>query len=176
MPRLTQDIPAQRRFRVGMVGGGRGAFFAGLHRAAMRLSNRFDLVAGAFSSDPANAQDSGAALNIAPERIYADFAAMAQAEAARTEDRLDAVVIVTPNHLHFDPCRRFLEAGIPVICDKPLVNSADEARILLQLAEDTGLFLGVTYTYTGYPMVRDARARVLAGEIGEVRMLSLIHI
>lgn len=176
MSRLTQDIPAQRRFRVGMVGGGRGAFFAGIHRAAMRLSNRFEVVAGAFSSDPENARDSGDALNIAPDRTYSDFIAMAEAEATRTEDRLDAVIIVTPNHLHFEPCRIFLEAGIPVICDKPLVNSSDEARILLDLAEKTGLFLGVTYTYTGYPMVRDARARVMAGEIGEVRMMHVEYL
>lgn len=171
MSRLTQDIPARRRFRVGMVGGGRGAFFAGLHRAAMRLSNRFEVVAGAFSSDPQNAQDSGTALNIAPDRVYADYVEMAHAEAARKEDRLDAVVIVTPNHLHYEPCRLFLEAGIAVICDKPLVNASEEARELRALAEKSNLFLGVTYTYTGYSMVRDARARVLAGEIGEVRMM-----
>lgn len=176
MSRLTQDIPARRRFRIGMIGGGRGAFFAGLHRAAMRLSNRFDLVAGAFSSDPANGQDSGEALNIAVDRIYADFAAMARAEAARSHDRLDAVVIVTPNHLHYEPCRLFLEAGIPVICDKPLVNDPAEARALMRLSETTGLFLGVTYTYTGYPMVRDARARVRAGEIGEIRMMHVEYL
>ena len=171
MSRLTNDIKHNPRLRVGMVGGGKGAYFAGLHRAAMRLSNRFDLVAGAFSSDPTNCRATGEALGIDPERNYASFADMARAEAPRDESRLDAVVVVTPNFLHFEPCRLFLKAGIPVICDKPLVNNSDEARELAKLADETGLFFAVTYTYTGYPMVRDARARVLAGEIGDVRMM-----
>lgn len=176
MSPLVQDIPARRRFRAGMVGGGKGAFFAGLHRAAMRLSNRFDLVAGAFSSDPANCRESGAALNVAPDRTYLSFAEMAEAEAARTEDRIDVAVIVTPNFLHFEPCKLFLEAGIPVICDKPLVNRTEEARELLRLAEGRNAFFAVTYTYTGYPMVRDARARVRAGEIGDVKMMHVEYL
>ncbi len=171
MLRLTQDIPAPRRFRVGMVGGGRGAYFAGLHRAAMRLSNRFELVAGAFSSDAETSLSAGAALGIAPERTYASFVDMARAEAACHDNRLDLVVIVTPNHLHYEPCRMFLEAGIAVICDKPLVHTSAEARDLLRISREKSLLLGVTYTYTGYPMVRDARARIRAGEIGDVRMM-----
>ena len=168
---LISDIPAGRRFRAGMVGGGQGAYFAGIHRAAMRLSNRFDLVAGAFSSNPQTCREAGEAVGIAPDRTYANFADMARGEAAR-DDRIDVAIVVTPNHLHFEPCKAFLEAGIPVICDKPLVNSSEEARILQRIAgakNDT--FFAVTYTYTGYPMVRDARARVRAGEIGEVRFL-----
>ncbi|MBL8576228.1 MAG: Gfo/Idh/MocA family oxidoreductase [Mesorhizobium sp.] len=167
---LTDDIPRKRRFRAGMVGGGKGAFFAAIHRAAMRLSNRFDIVAGAFSSDPAISREAGEALGVEPERTYRNFREMAAAEAAR-EDRIDVAIVVTPNHLHFEPCRLFLEAGIPVICDKPLVNSADEARELKRLAEASDTFFAVTYTYTGYPMVRDARERVRRGELGTVKFM-----
>ena len=170
MKNLTGDIPKRRRFTAGMVGGGKGAFFASYHRAAMRLCNRFDIVAGAFSSDPDTGREAGEAFDVAPERIYASFAEMAEREAARA-DRIDVVVIVTPNHLHFAACRLFLECGIPVVCDKPLVNDLGEASELVRLADSTGLFFALTYTYCGYPMVRDARARIHAGEIGELRFL-----
>lgn len=170
MSRLTDDIPAKRRFRAGMIGGGRGSYFAGIHRAAMRLSNRFELVAGAFSSDPENSAEAGKALGIAPERAYTDFRVMARDEALR-DGRIDVAVVVTPNHLHFEPCKLFLEAGIPVICDKPLTHTSDEARELQKIAAKKDVFFAVTYTYAGYPMVRDARARILAGEIGEVRFM-----
>ena len=102
MTRLIADIPRKRRFRVGMIGGGKGAFFGSIHRAAMRLSDHFDIVAGAFSSDPENSRQSALALGVAPDRAYAHFAEMAKAEAVRP-DRIEAVVIVTPNHLHFQP-------------------------------------------------------------------------
>ena len=170
MSLLTSDIPRKRRFRAGMVGGGRGSFFAGIHRAALRLANRFDLVAGAFSSDPQTCREAGEALGISSERNYLDFREMAPAEAAR-DDAIDVAIVVTPNHLHFEPCKLFLEAGIPVICDKPLVNSSDEARELQRLAAANDTFFAVTYTYTGYPMVRDARARIRAGEIGQIRFM-----
>ena len=176
MSRFLDDIPAPQRFRAGMVGGGRGAFFAGLHRAAMRLSNRFDIVAGAFSSDPDNSRESGEALGLVAGRSYLSFAEMAEAEAARGSDRIEVAVVVTPNFLHFEPCKLFLEAGIPVICDKPLTNTSDEARELAGLAERNGTFFGVTYTYTGYPMVRDARARVRSGEIGDVTMMHVEYL
>jgi predicted dehydrogenase len=170
MPNLISDIPARKRIRAGMIGGGRGSFFAGIHRAAMRLTGRFDVVAGVFSSDAAVSREAGQALCVAPDRTYRTFAEMAGAEAAR-EDGIDVAVIVTPNHLHFEPCRLFLEAGIPVICDKPLVNASAEAEELIRLAARNDTFAAVTYTYTGYPMVRDARARVRNGEIGEVKFL-----
>ncbi|MDB5527122.1 MAG: putative oxidoreductase/dehydrogenase protein [Devosia sp.] len=153
-----------------MIGGGRGAFFASYHRAAMRIANRFDLVAGAFSSDPAVAMEAGEALDIAPDRIYPSFTDMVAKEAGRS-DRIDVGIVVTPNHLHFEPCRLLLEAGIPVICDKPLVNSTDEARELVRIAEKSNTFFALTYTYLGYPMVRDARARIAAGELGEIRFM-----
>jgi predicted dehydrogenase len=170
MARLTGDIPARRKFKAAMVGGGRGAYFASFHRTAMRLANRFELVAGAFSSDPDKARDAGEAFSLSPERIYLSFADMAEQESRRS-DPVEVVVIVTPNHLHFEPCRLFLEAGIAVICDKPLVNDPAQARLLAELAARHGTFFAVTYTYQGYPMVRDARARILAGELGEIRFL-----
>lgn len=167
---LTNDIPGGKRLRAGMVGGGRGSFFAEYHRAAMRMCNRFEIVAGAFSSDPALCREAGAAFALDKDRTYASFDAMAAAEAARS-DRIDVAVIVTPNHLHFEPCRLFLEAGIPVICDKPLVNSLEEAHTLARIAERHDTFFAMTYTYLGYPMVRDARARIRDGELGEIRFM-----
>ncbi|MFZ6049357.1 Gfo/Idh/MocA family protein [Pseudomonas sp. CR3202] len=170
MSRLTSDIPGKQRLRVGMVGGGQGAYFASFHRAAMRLSNRFEIVAGVFSSSPAKSREAGLALGVDADRIYPSVAAMAAAEPGRA-DRIDAAVIVTPNHLHYEACRSFLEAGIPVICDKPLVHRVEEAEALLCIAERRNTFLALTYTYLGYPMVRDARSRILAGELGEIRFL-----
>lgn len=170
MKRLVSDIPAQRRLRVGMVGGGKGAFFASIHRAAMRLSDRYDLVAGCFSANPATSQEAAEALDVPPDRAYATFEEMAAREVERP-DPIEAVIVVTPNHLHFAPCKAFLQAGIPVICDKPLVHRSSEARELQRHADEYDTFFAVTYTYTGYPMVRDARARVRQGEIGEVRFL-----
>lgn len=170
MARLTGDIPGQRRFKVGMVGGGQGAYFASYHRAAMRLCNRFDIVAGAFSSDAQKCREAGAAFNLDPERIYLSFEDMAAAE-SRRPDPIDAVVVVTPNHLHFEPCRLFLRAAIAVICDKPLVNSPQEAYELAGIAERHNTFFAVTYTYQGYPMVRDARSRIQAGELGDIRFM-----
>jgi predicted dehydrogenase len=167
---LTNDIPRARRIRVGMVGGGKGAFFAEYHRAAMRMCNRYEIVAGAFSSDPAVCLEAGAAFALDQERVYTSFSEMAEREAARS-DRIDVAVIVTPNHLHFEPCRLFLEAAIPVICDKPLVNSLDEARTLARIAKRHDTFFALTYTYLGYPMVRDARARIRDGELGEIRFM-----
>lgn len=170
MPSLLSDIPAKKRMNVGMIGGGKGSFFAGIHRAAMRLTGRFDVTAGVFSSDPSVSRDAADALGVDPSRNYPTFAEMVRLEASR-HDKIDVAVIVTPNFLHYEPCKLFLEAGIPVICDKPLVNASSEAADLIRLADRNDTFAAVTYTYTGYPMVRDARARVRDGEIGEVKFL-----
>jgi predicted dehydrogenase len=170
MVSFAQDIPGGRRLRAGMVGGGPGSFFAGYHRAAMRLSNRFELVAGAFSSDPASCRHAGQALGISSDRIYLSFRDMVMYEAKRG-DPIDVAVIVTPNHLHFDPCRLFLEAGIPVVCEKPMVNELEDARRLVSQVRSTGTFFAVTYTYCGYPMVRDARARIQRGDLGDIRFM-----
>lgn len=170
MPNIIKDIPGTPKLRIGMIGGGEGAYFASLHRAAMRLSNRYDLVAGVFSSSPEKSRDAGIALDIAPERRYSTLEQMAAVESSRI-DGIDAVIIVTPNHLHYEACRAFLSVGIPVICDKPLVNELDHARDLVQLAAETNTFIGVTYTYQGYPLVREARKRIQNGEIGEIRFV-----
>ena len=161
-----------RRIRLGMVGGGQGAFIGAVHRIAARLDNHYVLVAGALSSDPERARASALELGIAPDRAYHDFAAMARAESAR-EDGIEAVAIVTPNNLHAPVATAFLKAGIHVICDKPLATSVAEARELARLAKESGKLFAVTYNYTGYPLIRHARAMVAAGELGEIRVVQI---
>ena len=161
-----------RRIRLGMVGGGEGAFIGGVHRIAARLDDRYSLVAGALSSTPEKAARSGAALGLDPERSYPDFATMARAEAARP-DGIEAVAIVTPNHMHGPAIRAFLDAGIHVICDKPLTTSLEEARSLKAAADRSGRIFALTHNYTGYPLVRQARAMVRAGEIGRTRVVQV---
>lgn len=161
-----------RRLRLGMVGGGRGAFIGAVHRMAARLDDRWTLVAGALSSDPERARLSGADLLLDPDRAYGDASAMAAAEAARA-DRVDAVAIVTPNAAHFGPAKAFLEAGIHVICDKPLTTTLAQARELAGLAKARGLLFAVTHNYTGYPLVREARALVRAGALGAIRVVQV---
>ncbi|MES2969929.1 MAG: Gfo/Idh/MocA family oxidoreductase [Pseudomonadota bacterium] len=163
------------RLKLGMVGGGKGAFIGGVHRIAARLDGHWDLVAGAFSSDPARAAESAADLGILAERSYDSWAAMAAAESAR-DDGIDAVAIVTPNHLHTPVATAFLRAGIPVICDKPLATSVEDAEKLVQLVAETGLPFILTHTYTGYPMVREARALVASGRIGQVRHVQVEYL
>ena len=161
---------APRRVRLGMVGGGQGAFIGGVHRMAARLDDRYELVAGALSSDAARATASAAELHIAAERSYADYRDMARNEAAR-EDGIDAVAIVTPNHLHGRIASAFLDAGIDVICDKPLTTTLAEALELVQRVHRSGRLFALTHNYSGYPMVRQAREMVAAGELGEIRVV-----
>ena len=161
-----------RKIRLGMVGGGQGAFIGEVHRIAARLDNRFELVAGALSGDPQRAADSAAALGIAKNRSYADFAEMAKKESGK-KDGIEVVVIVTPNHLHFDAAKAFLEAGIHVVCDKPLTSSLKDAETLSQLVADSGLLFAVTYNYSGYPMVRHAREMIAKGELGTIRVIQI---
>lgn len=163
----TSDGRAAERLRVGMVGGGRNAFIGAVHRFAMRLDDQIALVAGALSSDPANAAASAADIGIAPDRSYADYRAMAEAEARRA-DGIEAVVIVTPNHLHAPIATAFLEAGIDVICDKPLSTTLPEAQALVALSDRLNRKLLVTLNNTGYAMVRQAREMVAAGELGNL--------
>lgn len=165
MVHATAGGPAGDRLRVGMVGGGRNAFIGAVHRFAMRLDDRIALVAGALSADAENARASAADLGIAPDRAYADWREMARAEAARP-DGVEAVVIVTPNHLHAPVATAFLEAGIDVICDKPLSTTLAEAEALVALSETRRRCLLVTLNNTGYAMVRQAREMVAAGELG----------
>jgi predicted dehydrogenase len=163
---------AARRIRLGMVGGGEGAFIGAVHRIAARLDDHYEFVAGALASTPDKALRSGRALGLADDRTYADYAVMAAAEAARA-DGIEAVAIVTPNHLHAPVAEAFLKAGIHVICDKPLATSAKDARRLQALAETHDRVFAVTYNYTGYPMVRQARQMVAEGRVGTIR---LVHV
>jgi len=156
--------------RYGMVGGGQGAFIGGVHRIAARMDGEFTLVAGALSSDPARAHASAAEIGIDPERSYGSFQEMADAESSRS-DGIEAVAIVTPNHMHFAPARAFLEAGIHVICDKPLTSSLADAKKLAQIVESTGKVFVLTHNYTGYPMVRQAREMVAKGQLGKIRVV-----
>lgn len=164
----ADERSAERRIRLGMVGGGAGAFIGAVHRIAARLDDRYALVAGAFSSDPERAKSSAVELGIAPERAYARFADMFAAEAERS-DGIEAVAIVTPNHMHFPVARLALESGLHVICDKPLTTNLADALTLRDLAQSTGLIFCVTHNYTGYPLVRQARAMIAEGAIGAVR-------
>jgi len=160
------------RIRLGMVGGGQGAFIGVVHRIAARLDDHYDLVAGALSSTPERSRRSGADLRLSPERSYCDFAEMARAEAARP-DGIQAVAIATPNHLHYANARAFIDAGIHVICDKPVTCTVDEALDLRARAAAAGLVFVVTYNNTGYPMVREAREIVASGRIGKVRIVQV---
>jgi predicted dehydrogenase len=158
------------RIRLGMVGGGQGAFIGAVHRIAARIDDQFELVAGALASDPIRAKDSAKELGLASDRAYGSFEEMAKAEAART-DGIEAVAIVTPNHMHAPVAKAFLQAGIHVICDKPLTTTVAEAEELVALVRTTGRVFVVTHNYTGYPMVRQARAMVAKGELGEIRLV-----
>ena len=159
-----------RRLRLGQVGGGQGAFIGAVHRIAARIDDRYTLTAGCFASTPEKSKASGAELLLDPDRVYGDYASMAKAEAAR-EDGIDAVSIVTPNHVHFAIAKAFLEAGIHVICDKPMTTSLADAKALAALVATTGKVFVLTHNYTGYPMVRQARAMVAAGELGAIRVI-----
>ena len=159
------------RIRLGMVGGGQGAFIGAVHRLAARMDDHYQFVAGALSADQAKAMASGEELGLAPDRIYASYAEMAKAEAKRP-DGIEAVSIVTPNHVHVAAARAFIEAGIHVICDKPLALSLKEARSLESLlAKRKDVIFALTHNYSGYPMIRQAKAMVAAGEIGDIRVV-----
>jgi predicted dehydrogenase len=151
-----------------MVGGGPGAFIGPVHRMAAGLDGAIQLVAGAFSRDAGKSQETGAALGLAPDRAYADFRQMMAAEAARP-DGAELVAIVTPNHMHLPAAKAAFEAGLHVISDKPATATLAECVELRRLVEGSGRLFGLTYTYTGYPMVREARDLVARGELGEIR-------
>jgi predicted dehydrogenase len=172
----TDHAPTPRRLRLGMVGGGQGAFIGAVHRMAARLDDDWELVAGALSSDPQRAAESAASLRLDPSRSHTDYRAMAQAEAQRHAvdgSGIDAVAIVTPNHLHAPVAHAFLDAGIHVICDKPLALTLTEARGLAAKAQTTGRVFAVTYNYSGYPMVRRARQLVKEGVLGPLRLVQV---
>jgi predicted dehydrogenase len=156
--------------RYGMVGGGRNAFIGAVHRAAAALDQQAVLTAGALSSDPARARESARDLGIAGDRAYGSWQDMLDGERARPADeRIELVVIVTPNDVHYPVAKAAVEAGFDVVCDKPLVHSSEQANELVELVRRHGSVFGVTYNYTGYPLVRHARDMVAAGELGDLR-------
>ena len=160
----------KRKLRMGMVGGGQGAFIGGVHRIAATLDQQIEVVAGCFSRDPENTRVTGAELYLNPDRCYDSYAEMAAAEATLPEnERIDFVSIVTPNISHFEIAKTFLDTGFHVVCDKPMTYSLDEAEALVQLVEDSGLVFALTHNYTGHPLVRHARALFADGSMGQIR-------
>lgn len=162
----------ERPIRLGMVGGGNDAFIGAVHRIAVRIDGQFELVAGALSSTPEKAQASGQALGLAPDRTYDDFKAMAIRE-ARLKDGIEAVVIVTPNHVHMAAAREFLKRDIHVICDKPLTSTLADARKMAQAVEKSDALFVLTHNYTGYPLIRQARDMVANGDLGDIRVVQV---
>ena len=155
---------------MGMIGGGPGAFIGNVHRMAARLDGQIELVCGAFSSSPQRSREAGEELFLQPSRVYGNWQDMIAAEARLPpNERMDFVSIVTPNHLHFPPAKAALEAGFHVISDKPMTLTVAEAKTLVATVERTGLVFGLTHNYTGYPMVKEARALVAAGRLGQLR-------
>ena len=163
---------SSEKIRLGIVGGGIGAFVGSIHRIAARLDDRYELLAGALSSEPKRAADSAAELGIDPRRSYASFEEMAKKE-GKLKHGIEAVAIVTPNHLHCAVAKAFLEAGIHVICDKPLSSSLEDAEQIEKIVEGSGLIFAITYNYSGYPMVRHAREMVAAGKLGNIRVIQV---
>lgn len=163
-------MTGQRPIRLGMVGGGNDAFIGAVHRIAARIDGEYSLIAGALSSTPEKARASGAALGLDPERTYDDFETMAVLEAAR-DDGIEAVAIVTPNHMHAPAARAFLKQGINVICDKPLTATLKDAQELVKTAEASDALFILTHNYTGYPMVRQARDMITSGLLGDIRVV-----
>ena len=167
-----QIAGVSRRLRLGMVGGGPGAFIGAVHRMAARLDDRFELVAAALSSNPERSRDAAREMHIAPDRAYGGYEEMARSEKERS-DRIDAVAIVTPNYLHCKIAQVFLDAGIHVICDKPLGTSVEEALELAETVRRSGLVFGLTHNYSGYPLMRQARQMVADGELGTIRVVQV---
>ncbi|MES2334719.1 MAG: Gfo/Idh/MocA family oxidoreductase [Pseudomonadota bacterium] len=161
------------RLRLGMVGGGRDAFIGAVHRIAARIDDQYELVAGCFSSNPEKALASAADLGVA--RAYTSFAEMAARE-SRRKDGIDVVAIVTPNHMHAPVAMQFLRRGIHVICDKPLTATLPEAKKLAKAAETAGVIFALTHNYTGYPMIRQAKAMVAAGDLGDLRLVNVEYV
>jgi predicted dehydrogenase len=161
-----------RRLRLGMVGGGQGAFIGGVHRIAARLDDRYELVAGALSSDAGRASESARELGLSPDRSYASYAEMAQRESER-EDGIDVVSIVTPNHMHYPVADAFLKLGIDVICEKPITTTVEQAESLAELVKQQDRVFCLTHNYTGYPMVRQARTMVADSDLGNIRVVQV---
>ncbi len=164
-----------RRIRLGVIGGGPGSFIGPVHRAAARLADRYEVVAGVLSSDPAKSRRCGIEVGFAPDRAYRDAAAFFAGERGRA-DRVDAVAIMTPNDSHYALCCAAIAAGMDIICDKPLTTSLTDAMDLQRRVEESGIVFCHTFNYTGYPLVRQARAMVRDGELGEIRLVQVEYV
>jgi predicted dehydrogenase len=171
------NAPVNRKLRMGLVGGGQGAFIGRVHVTAAILDNRAQLVAGALSSDPARAKASAPDYDIQPERAYGSYQEMVAAEAKLpANERIDFVSIATPNHTHFEIARAFVESGFNVLCDKPMTYDLAQAEELARLVQRAGVVFALTHNYTGYPLVRQARTMVLAGELGDINAIRACYI
>ena len=160
------------KIKLGMVGGGKGSFIGEVHRMAARLDDRYELIAGALSADSKTAEESALSLNLEGNRSYSSYETMAEVESS-IESGIDAVAIVTPNHLHAKIAAIFLSKGIHVICDKPLTTNLDDAEYLASIVKESGLVFAVTYNYSGYPMVRQAREMIQNNELGGIRAIQI---
>ena len=164
-----------RRLRLAVIGGGPGSFIGGMHRQAARLDDRYELITGILSSDPDHSKKAGLELGLSPDRLYSTVSEMLDAEASR-EDGIDAVAIMTPNDSHYQYAVAALEHGIDVICDKPMTNTLEEAESLHKKVQETGLVFCLTHNYTGYPMVRQAKAMVQDGQLGTIRLIQVEYV
>lgn len=161
-----------RKLRMGMIGGGPGAFIGAIHRMAASLDNEIELVCGAFSSDPEKSKQTGAALYLPADRVYGSYKEMIRREAELpVNERMEIVSIVTPNHLHFEPTKLALESGFHVVLDKPMTFDLAEAVELKDIVAKSGKYFCLTHTYTGYPMLKEARQQVLSGKLGAIRKI-----
>lgn len=172
---MATNPPLNRKLRMGLIGGGQGAFIGRVHATAAVMDNKAVLVAGALSSDPARSKASAPDYDIPPDRAYGSYQEMVAAE-ARRDDKIDFVSIATPNHTHFDIAKAFIEAGFNVMCDKPMTFTLKQAEELVGLVERTGVVFALTHNYTGHPLVRQAREMVLAGELGEIQAIRAFYI
>src|SRR5436853_1238856 len=174
---MAVNAPLNRKLRMGLIGGGQGAFIGRVHVTAAILDNRAVLVAGALSSDPARAKASAPDYDIKPERAYGSYQEMVAAESRLPDDqRIDFVSVATPNHTHYEVARAFAEAGFNVVCDKPLTFDLPQAEELARVVQRTGVVFAVTHNYTGYPLVRQARDMVKNGELGEINAVRAFYI
>lgn len=164
-----------RRLRLAVIGGGPGSFIGAMHRQSARLDDRYEIVTGMLSSDPERSKQTAKELGFAPDRLYSSVVEMLEAEVSR-KDGIDAVTIMTPNDSHYEYSMAALERGIDVICDKPMTNTLEEAESLHKKVQETGLVFCLTHNYTGYPMVRQAKAMVMDGQLGTIRLIQVEYV
>src|SRR5262245_44232772 len=172
---MATNAPLNRKLRMGLIGGGQGAFIGRVHATAAVMDNRAAIVAGALSSDPAKAKASAPDYDIPADRAYGSYKDMLAAESKRS-DKIDFVSIATPNHPHFEIAKAFAEAGFNVMCDKPMTFDLKQAEQLAEVVKKSGVVFGVTHNYTGNPLVRQARAMVQGGELGEIQAIRASYI